>query len=469
MGPTVNPNAPLRPPAARTRYRAPAWTPPPGVTQPTFVYGPSTTENNPMRKLAFYAGLAMLLTTCCILPELLFDITHTDTYLLYLVYPPALFGAFLTGSIKRTFGERAAWYWFFFFLWMVVAVPFSSWRGQSFMDIYGYARINIPLLIIVGGLATTWQEVRTMLYTMGISGLITVIASRSFTTNEGGRVSMGNGSIGNPNDLAAHLVMFLPFMALIVIDPKRNIVFRLGVLLPAIGYGLYLILGTASRGGLLSLVAMFLVMLWGAPGAKRVMVLALAAILALALPALLPDSTRQRLASLMGAEHEEAKESQQSREYLFKKSVTYTLEHPLVGVGPNQFANYEGKQSISEGKIGNWHATHCAFTQVSSECGVPALLFFLLSIGSALGLVLKTHRQARRLGYKEIQNTCLCYIVSLIGFMVSITFLANAYRFYLPVMVGVAIVMTTVARKIMNPVPAPVAVPTAAPRPFAVR
>src|SRR5271165_2478899 len=42
------------------------------------------------QKLAFRAGLGMLFARMTALPELLAALTHTNTYLLYLVGPPAL-------------------------------------------------------------------------------------------------------------------------------------------------------------------------------------------------------------------------------------------------------------------------------------------------------------------------------------------------------------------------------------------
>ena len=38
----------------------------------------------------------------------------------------------------------------------------------------------------------------------------------------------------------------------------------------------------------------------------------------------------------------------------------------------------------------------------------------------------------------------------MVGFLVAITFLANAYRFYLPAMIGLAISMSFVARRHMS-------------------
>ena len=83
------------------------------------------------------------------LPELLAYLTHTNTYLLYLVGPPAIGGALLTGAVRRTLRHRSAYYWMAFFVWMLLAAPLSDWKGGSFHRVFDYSRVNILLLFVV--------------------------------------------------------------------------------------------------------------------------------------------------------------------------------------------------------------------------------------------------------------------------------------------------------------------------------
>ena len=272
---------------------------------------------------------------------------------------------------------------------------------------------------------------------------------RLFATVENGRLTMyASGTIGNSNDLASHLIIVLPFILFISMDRKRSVFLR-GAMLPAMAYGIWEILGTASRGGLLALGAVFLFMFWRASAKKRVFVLIAGVLLVTASFAILPGVVLNRLGSLFGQENVEADESTDARGYLFRTSVRYTLEHPIFGVGLGQFPNYEGGEGKTGG-IKSWHATHCAWTQVSSECGIPALILFVMGIGSALVLVYRVGRQARKQGFTDISNACYCYMVAMVGFLVDITFLANATRFYLPAMIGLAISMSFVAMRQMS-------------------
>ena len=159
------------------------------------------------------------------------------------------------------------------------------------------------------------------------------------------------GTIGNSNDLAAHLIIVLPFILFIAMDRKRNPVLRFAMI-PLIGYGITVILGTASRGGLVAMGAVFLFVIWRATPKQRVLTVLAAVILTVASLALLPSAALNRLGSLFGGQDAGADESRESRSYLFWTSVEYTVQHPIFGVGLGQFANFEGKTSVEEGSTG---------------------------------------------------------------------------------------------------------------------
>jgi O-antigen ligase len=190
-----------------------------------------------------------------------------------------------------------------------------------------------------------------------------------------------------------------------------------------------------------------LFLLWKASAQIRIGFILAGLLLGAVLPTVLPDQTKARLGSLFGSEHGEAEESRDSREYLFFKSVEYSFQYPLFGVGPDQFPNYEGAEARSEGRHGNWHVTHCVWTQVSSECGIPALLFLIASISTAFFPLNRIYRLAREKQMEDFARASLCFLLSAVGFLVAITFLAQAYAYYIPVMVGLAVAFRNAAEK----------------------
>lgn len=453
---TPNPS----PAVAVPGFRPPLETPEPTTSAAAALPAPELTGDHPLRKVAFYSSLALLLLRVGALSEIIASVTGINTYLLYLAGPPAIFGALLTGGIGRTFRHKAAFFWVAFFTWMVMSTPFSYWVGGSVPQIISYARNELPLLIVVGGLAITWEEIRAIFTTIAAGGMLNLLTARLFMNAESGRVVLADvsGTIGNSNDLAAQLILVLPFLAWIVLDRKRNILIRLG-LVAAIGYGISVILGTASRGALIAMFMTVLYVLIRASMRQKIAFALVAGLSAALFFAITPKSALNRLGTLFGEENDEAQESADSRSYLFKKSVEFTLQHPVFGVGPDQFSNYEGQVSRDSGIRGAWHATHCAWTQVSSECGIPALIFFVGGIGSALWTVSRIRKRAKESGDKEVHAACFCYLASMTGFLTALTFLSNAYRFYFPVMVGLAIAMKFAAEIRFASAPPPEAAP----------
>jgi O-antigen ligase len=216
-----------------------------------------------------------------------------------------------------------------------------------------------------------------------------------------------------------------------------------------------MILGTASRAALISLAVMFLFVMVRGSAPRRMMGLIAVALLAFSAPFLINGNAIDRLSTLFGQSasgeiDREAKASQDERRYVLEQSLLATQTHPVFGVGLGQFPNYVGKLAKAEGKTGaalHWTETHNAFTQVSSECGIPALLFFLAGIFSSLYSADRIYRRARRENYPEIANAAFCFLLAMLGYATSIIFLAHAYHFYLPAMIGLSIALCETAER----------------------
>ena len=136
----------------------------------------------------------------------------------------------------------------------------------------------------------------------------------------------------------------------------------------------------------------------------------------------------------------EALESSDSRSYLLKKSIEYTLRFPIFGVGPGQFSNYEGGHNQVIGAHGMYHGAHNSFTQASAECGIPALLLFTAGIISTFHILNATLKEAsRRPECEDIRTATFCFMLGMVGFCIAIFFLNFAYFYYLPTMGGLAV------------------------------
>lgn len=390
--------------------------------------------------LAFLAGLALLFVKTGNIPELSYTITGANLKILYIVVPFAYLGVFLSQGLDSVFRNKSVIFFLLFYVWMVMATPTSFWVGGSVGRVKDFGLHVLPLVLVISATVVTWKQVRLTFGALALAALVVLVSAKFFGESVSGRISLGSsGTIGNSNDLAAHLLLMLSFVLYVFLDSRRNFLVR-GLALVSMAYGLYIILGTGSRGALIALGLGGLFFFFKAQMKVRIGFLVATVLAMTVMPLVLPEATKARLGSLFGEEHGEAEESGESRGYLFRKSVEFTLAHPLFGVGPDQFANYEGNQSRAAGLHGNWHQTHCSWTQVSSECGIPAFIFLCAALGTALMPLYRCYSSARKLGVTDVSRACLCLLLGSAMLLTAVTFLSQAYHFYFAFLIGLAIV-----------------------------
>ena len=401
-----------------------------------------SSRSDPLNRMAFYLGMATVFMQFSVLPQVTTYVLRFDLYLPYLIAMPAILAMIASGGIRTCFRARTAYYWTGFGCWMLLAAPFSVWRGASVLACFFYWRSDLSMLFIVAAMLHEWSDIKTVMRVIGASAVVNVLSAYFLPRDLGERVGVALGSIANPNDYAAHLLLVLPFLLWILMAGKA--ISRI-VALGFIGAGLYLILATSSRGALVALAAD--AVFWAIFGTWRQKAALVVAgpIAAMILLTTVPAQSLRRLAAIWNlsatnTETAEALASSVARQYTLTTSLRYTFEHPVFGVGPQQFALYEGGHERMIGEHGYWHNTHNSFTEASAECGIPGFLFFAAGIVSTFLLFFKTFRQARsRPGCVDIRVAVFCIMLGMVGFTVAITFLSFAYFFYLPAMGGLAI------------------------------
>ena len=409
-----------------------------------------------MRSYAFTCALALVFLRFSYLPETITYITGTNTYVLYIFGPLALIGVVAFGGLKRTFRYTPARLWLAFLVCLVLAVPFSSWRGGSFRLAESYLRTDFIMLLVTAGLAASWVECRYLMYAIALAALFNLATTRllMIQTVESDRLFLqSKGMISDPNDLAAQLLLVLPFPLFVILRKRTHLALRL-ILVAAMTYGMFLILRTGSRGGLVAFVFTLGFILMVVPTRQKVALVIAASVIFVILVSLLPGPTWNRLKSFSEGQetNKVAIESAESRKYLLKKSIELTFKKPFFGVGPGQFQNYEGREAIAEHRQGNWHATHNTYTQISSECGIPALVFFLGAIVSTFGTLRKIRKKAVMMKKDEIITAASCITVGLTGYVAASLFLANGYRFQFLAISGLVIAIWRACSK-AQPIP----------------
>lgn len=426
---------------------------------------------NPFHRAALYFALAYVFIVFSDIHELISIIVGVKPYILIITTVPMVILVLLSGGFPRTLRWSAAKYWLGFATWMVVAVPFSLWRAESLSQTVLWFRSVLPILFAIAGCVMTPREFSRLMMVMAWAASINIIAGRIFASEVLGRLELGGTTIADPNDYAAHLIFVLPFLLLVILSPGRSKVVRAaasGLTL----YGLYLLLSTGSRGGLVALAMVALLCLWKLRLRQKIIAVAVGAILACLAVASLPNETFLRFSTIFRSNNKmesgrqlsddemRAIASADARNYVLRQSILATLAHPVFGVGMGEFQNYEGKTSREKGQQGYWHETHNSFTQVSSELGIPALLFYVTVIISTYRMLNRLYskavRRPRSPDAREIAIIAFCLMLSLIGFCTASFFLSLAYRFYLPALTGLTISLVRAAQQTSEPAVIPV-------------
>ena len=408
-------------------------------------------QQNPFHRFVFFCALALTFVQMTFIHELISTIFNVRSFLPPLFGSLAIIGLIVTGGMRRVFHAQAAYWVVAFAIWVALGIPFSSWKGGSLDVILPYFRTQLAQFFILAGLVTTWKEFRLILYTVAISGMVNEVTAL-WMSRGGGRLDIADSvpSIGNSNDFAAHLLFLLPLTLFMFYNKDVPRIFRF-VTLGSVVYGLFLIVSTASRGAAVALALGYLFILFRSHGWNRFVLALTVPLTFFILLVAMPASVGQRLSTMLGGdEAKEAVELADARTHLFNKSLEFTWKNPIFGVGLGQFSTAEGLASKKEGQHGVWKDTHNSYTQISSETGIPALIFFLGALVSGYVLVSRIYRQAQVQGHALIEKAAFSLMLSFVCFGASAFFLSLAYHFYFPDLMGLAVALALIAKVEFN-------------------
>lgn len=293
-----------------------------------------------------------------------------------------LAAGFLSGGVFRAMLSRPGILLLGFTFWLCVSLPFSVWKGGSFALLTERWIISLLVFLAISGALNTFAQCRKAVYAMAAASFLIMLMSFRFGGGE--RLSFAWGTLGNPNDFAAFLLLGVPFCLYVFLDQSR-LLWKAAVVLGVVGI-LLLVLRSGSRAGFITLLGMAAVMFWHLSLANKIKLAVAVLVSAPLFVALTPSSTWQRLTTFAETESELLEEnpdlgaataSYWARRKLALDALELTLRNPLLGVGPGQFAPAAAGMAASRGERALWRETHNTYLQVSSECGLPGLALLL--------------------------------------------------------------------------------------------
>lgn len=406
-----------------------------------------------------------LLALCLYLPsglitELSLKLFGGHLYLAVVAMAVMMAAFLLSGGILRTVKSTIGKFWWALLAWMIIAAPFSYWKGGTLITLANYIPRAHFLLFFVSAFVVNLRQAQFLMRYQGALGYLYLIWCAIF-----GEVDPVTGRFGIPDSLFLANANDVAIQLLVSSGAFFYLATQRGWLSRLFGFAgwpiaLYYLLKTGSRGTFLAAVVVFLLVGYFSRPVVRLTLAATAAItLVVALLAVPSDSLRRLTLIFLdpgsavarglatGDQEASSVASQMQRWALLKESVWYTVTHPVFGVGQGQFINKAGGDAASEGERSAWLGTHNMYTQMSSECGIPALALFVsviwLSLRSSIRL-LKLSRDAATTAPWE--SLAFPLFAMLTAFAVSGIFHHIAYSPLLPLLAGQVMVLEIIAR-----------------------
>lgn len=373
-----------------------------------------------------------------------------------LTYWLAVAAAILTGGMLRVFSSRVGVFLVGMVAWMLVATPFSYWKGGSFETMKGMTKSFLMYVVIVG-LTYTCRQCRRLMHAMAYALTTLAIWTLIFGQAREGRLALQSSRYANPNEMGLVMVIGLAFWWYIASDPTLRPL-RRGLALAGVAPILVVLARTGSRTALIAMMVLVAQLFIQASLTGKIKVGFVAMLTVVLAAAFLPGYLRERYFTLFNpgeveeygepsSEQEQRTEdlatsSAQARWFLLMESVRITLEHPLLGAGPGMFPVAQEADASKRGERGMWRGTHNTYTELSSENGLPALFFYLASLVCCFKLMRSLGKLGREAGSAlgaNVAHASFCLRVALVAYSVGAFVTHLAYDMYYPVLAGLTV------------------------------
>lgn len=331
--------------------------------------------------------------------------------------------------------------------WYIAGLPFAYWRSGSFQTLTQVWLKTFLIFFLLTQVLTTVERIRKLLWAVILSELVVTSISIFLSSQAiwvGERLLGFNLGILGWNFLGIAEALTIPYVAAMFI--VRRSILEASLLVAAVISMTWMLMLTASRSGFMDVVlsaalTWFLVLRGKSSGRLIGAAMALALVVALCLA---PQVFWERLGTMWdgaGSSTNDvaasARESEEDHLTALTRSVEYTLERPMFGLG---LGNFEVANGNDLGVPGAWIGTHNTFTEISSEAGIPALLLFVGLLVTALRNIKKMSKiSANNPEGREVNLLARATQVSLLSFAFGAFFAHLAYEYYFFYLVGIGV------------------------------
>ncbi len=312
----------------------------------------------------------------------------------------------------------------------IVGVPFGIYPGNSFVFLKDAYLRTLLVGVMVWAVCRTPGGTVRIARTVALACITTAaLALWRGRLDSAGRLS--GSSMYDPNDLSLICVLGIPLVLWWMADRTAK---RSWMLAPTIPLMVLVLVRTGSRGGFLGLAAVVLgfavvSFLRTTRSARKVSRLAL--LLCLAAVPFAPPDYKERIVTIFSDEEDYNRTSETGRIAIWKRGMGYAFDHPVFGVGIDNFSTAEGVLSdVARARLPGqgfkWSVTHNAFVQAWAELGLVAGTAFLVAVWGAPVMLLRRGRRDGRGGDADSELGPFLAL-GLLGMATTSVFLSVAY------------------------------------------
>jgi O-antigen ligase len=342
--------------------------------------------------------------------------------------------------------------------WYAIGVLFALWRGGSAQILAQVWLKTLVIFFLLTQTLVTRERIRLLLWAIILSELVVTgysVLDSSAAAWTGGRLAGLNQGILGWNFLGIAAAITIPYIgALFVV--QRSLL-RSCLLAGACLSMLWMLILTASRGGLLSVVfsvALTLLLVFRGSFRGRLIGVGIVGALTLVI-SMAPTVFWQRLDTVWGSADiytdkvaASAQESAEDHVAVLVRSIQYTLDHPIFGLG---LGNFQVASGTELRRPDAWMGTHNTFTQISSEAGLPALFLF---VGLLITAVRSMARVDKVLAVNqetlETRMMARATLASLLAFAFGAFFVHLAYEYFCFYPLAIAVGVQHVSRQMAS-------------------
>jgi putative inorganic carbon (HCO3(-)) transporter len=347
---------------------------------------------------------------------------------------------------------RIVWAIAAFLVWVTISAAWSFSPSDAGSQIGTWWQSAVMFLIVATTL-TTVRDIRAVTFAFVIGACLSVLIGLlgfGGPTNNAVRIAaVGNrltGGGGDPNyQASAFLAAMFVAGGLVSVVQSRRAKLMMGFALAFITVGF---IATESRGGLLALgvaaVAAFVLL----PDQRRQVLGALGiGALGLGVWVVIRHNALARITDFSGGT------SGRSDQWTIAWKIF--KQHPLIGVGINNFRQFEPRYVLQPGTTLNHvhlvaetpEIVHNAFLQFLAETGVVGFVLFLLIVAGCLRATWQAIQRFDQLGDRAYASLSRAVLIGTIGMLAAMIFISDADDFRLWTLFALGPVLLTLSKR----------------------